>query len=141
MGGSAPYLATYDENFFPLGFVESSARIDVGTYKDITIKHNRPKVQPTYLVVVPGADSICIAYISQTWPDGTKVGWLGDIGEYCGYSNYYSNIYVTMADGGQYKVSSRCIFLRVSLSSNLLRSLIACGLIQFPTTLARLQRK
>ncbi|KAI9712976.1 MAG: hypothetical protein M1812_006723 [Candelaria pacifica] len=51
-------------------------------------------MQVTTLESNAAPNGICIAYISLTWSDGQRYGWLGDVGKACGHSWYASEINV-----------------------------------------------
>ena|ERR1700753_861357 len=105
LGGDTPGITVWNEDGDRLGTTQASTQqVKDGSFVDIIVPQNPPNQQPTYLKVEGGRNSICMAYISHTWPDGTKRGWLGDIGNMCDKQYYYSNIYVTEANGTQYKV-------------------------------------
>lgn len=39
--------------------------------------------QPSYALFTANDDAICVAYVAQTWPDGSKWAWSGDWGRVC----------------------------------------------------------
>ncbi|KAH0565860.1 hypothetical protein GP486_000738 [Trichoglossum hirsutum] len=106
MGGDSPYIAAFNEMTQFVGYYDPSGKIETGGFSDFNINQHCDKCrkgqQATYLQIFAGDDAICVAYIGQTWADGTKLGWLGDMGKVCGMPNYYSNIQVEMADGGSH---------------------------------------
>lgn len=76
--------------------------ITPGSFVDIVIKQKEgPGEQATSLQIIPTTNALCIAYITQTWADGTHRGWMGDIGRGCHKEWYYSNMVV----GDDYKPS------------------------------------
>ena len=90
-GGAAPFIQTFNENGgyigengyeYTFGF---GSYIESGSYHDAVIKQRPygPGQQATYLQIIPGDNELCIAYIAQTWSDGTHRGWLGDMGKGC----------------------------------------------------------
>jgi hypothetical protein len=104
LGGDIPGITVWNENGDRLGSVNpSSNKVEVGSYVDITVSQSSNQ-QPTYMRVEGGSDSICVAYLGHSWPDGTKRGWLGDMGKLCNKQWYYSTLYVTEANGSQYTV-------------------------------------
>jgi hypothetical protein len=113
MGGTIPSFRVYNENKALIGHATSDDHQTVGEgqFRTVTVVHNTSGLsqQPSYLQVAGGSDDVCIAYLGQTWSDGTKLGWLGDIGKFCGARWYYSNLFVEMSNGTMYKVSSYSI--------------------------------
>jgi hypothetical protein len=108
LGGDTPGITVWNENGHRLGSTQPSInQIDAGSFLDIVVPQNPPDQQPTYLKIEGRNNSICVAYLSHTWPDGIKRGWLGDMGSQCGMQWYYSKIYVTEANGTQYQVCMR----------------------------------
>jgi hypothetical protein len=113
LGGNIPKLFAWDDNAQPIGrFWRSpldSSTIGEGQFADLTVdqKHfNQGGKQAIWLTVqADGADAICIAYLAQTWADGTKKAWLGDMNYVCDQAWAYSNVIVEQTDGGDYKVS------------------------------------
>ncbi|KAF2110306.1 hypothetical protein BDV96DRAFT_603901 [Lophiotrema nucula] len=116
MGGIVPSIKVYNEKKQMIGNASSSNTTTVGPgqYVTVTVTHQGSGQfqQPSYLQVeADTADiehAICISYIGQTWSDGTKLGWLGDIGAYCSQNHkdiswYYSELYVGMVNGTMYK--------------------------------------
>jgi hypothetical protein len=105
-GGDTPGITLWNEDGKRLGStIPSTEQVEAGSFVDIVVPINPPNQQPTYLKIEGGANSVCVAYISHTWPDGTKRGWLGDIGKQCGKQWYYSDIEVGQANGTEYKAS------------------------------------
>ena len=97
--GPEPSILAFDDNRKYMGasvnWKRGSGHIDSGGHADIWINHLLVKsLPPTYLQLGGPNDGICIAYISQRWPDDTLRGWLGDMGKACGKRYYYSNIVV-----------------------------------------------
>lgn len=111
LGGNIPGITVWNENGDNLGHaVVSRTSAAAGTYADVPVDQ-KSNQQPTYLRVEGGSDSICVAYLGHSWPDGSKRGWLGDMGKLCGKQWYYSNVYINQANGTAYKVCS-CKFFR-----------------------------
>jgi hypothetical protein len=109
MGGALPNVRVYNENFEVIGLGHNGNKFGPGQWATIQVDQNGTGIgqQPTYLELAGAAnDPICIAYIGQTWSDGTKLGWLGDVGQYCGMPFYYSNLFVAKTDGEMHKVSA-----------------------------------
>ena len=97
--GSEPAILAFDDQREYVGasinWRAGFGHIESGGHKDLWINHMEPdNAPPTYLQVIGLYDEICIAYISQRWPDDTLRGWLGDMGKGCGKRWYYSNIVV-----------------------------------------------
>jgi hypothetical protein len=104
LGGDIPGITVWNEQGDMLGSVNpSSNKVEAGSYVDIAVSQSSNQ-QPTYMQVEGGSDSICVAYLGHSWPDGTKRGWLGDMGKFCNKQWYYSTLYVTEANGSQYTV-------------------------------------
>jgi hypothetical protein len=111
LGGNVPGVQLWNENGEPLGSAGvSNDKFGSGTFTDIVV-NQKSNQQPTNLQIQGGSDSICIAYIGHTWPDGTKRGWLGDMGRYCDKQWYYSSVYVTQSNGSAYTVRIRYVKL------------------------------
>jgi hypothetical protein len=110
MGGMIPSLRVYNENKEVIGTSASDNynTISEGQFTTVTVYQNSSgsSQQAPFLQVAGGSDDICIAYLGQTWADGTKLGWLGDVGKFCGARWYYSNLFVVMQNGTMNKV--RC---------------------------------
>lgn len=106
LGGNIPSINVFNEEIIEIGGAQGSSAsyLGAGKYVTIPVYQNETYQQPTYLEVAGGPDPVCIAYVAQTWSDGTQLGWLGDMGKFCGASWYYSNLYVT-SNNGSYKVS------------------------------------
>jgi len=109
LGGTIPSVQVWNEEGVYIGKAASSpkSKIEAGTFKTVTVYHNDSYKfqQPTYVAIAGGSDAVCLAYIAQAWPDGTQLGWLGDMGRYCGAPWYFSNLYVNTKNGTTYKVS------------------------------------
>ncbi|KAH8656591.1 hypothetical protein BGZ60DRAFT_144656 [Tricladium varicosporioides] len=105
LGGDVPGITVWNEDGKKLGNVPThkGTKVEAGAYVDIVVPQNPAKLQPTYVKIEGGNDSVCVAYIGHAWPDGTRRGWLGDIGKVCGREWFYSNTYVTQPNGTQYK--------------------------------------
>lgn len=109
LGGTVPSIQIFNENRARIGQAVGfmSHNVGEGAFVDVPVFHDKDYTfqQPTYLEVTGGPDAICVAYIAQTWADGTQLGWLGDMGKFCGEKWYYSNLYVGTKNSSQYKVS------------------------------------
>lgn len=68
-GGGAPDVRLFNENLGFLGAAYDPGFITSGTNFDITIDQSEAQ-QPTFALLTGNDDAICIAYLSQTWPDG-----------------------------------------------------------------------
>ncbi|KAJ4291016.1 hypothetical protein N0V90_010212 [Kalmusia sp. IMI 367209] len=103
LGGTVPSVKVWNEEGVMIGSALGSSlnNIQPGTFKTVVVHHNDSYTfqQPTYVEVAGGTDAICIAYIAQTWSDRTQLGWLGDMGRYCGTQWYYSNLFVSTKNG------------------------------------------
>ncbi|KAF2444021.1 hypothetical protein P171DRAFT_494147 [Karstenula rhodostoma CBS 690.94] len=97
LGGTIPSVRVWNEEGILIGSAVGASSRDVqpGTFKTVEVVHNDSYLfqQPTYLEIAGGSDAVCLAYIAQTWADGTQLGWLGDMGKYCGTQWYYSNLF------------------------------------------------
>ena len=86
--GDAPFIQAYNQNGDYLG--DNGMRyggpyIKSGTFLDMVIEQGKhgPGEQATILQIIPTTNELCIAYIGQTWADGTHRGWTGDMGKGC----------------------------------------------------------
>ncbi|VBB76675.1 Putative protein of unknown function [Podospora comata] len=68
--------------------------ISNGGFVDIKVDQGSNRQQAAFATIEATADGICIPYMSATWVDEQKYGWVGDIGSYCGQKWYYSNYWV-----------------------------------------------
>ena len=94
--GAVKTINLYNEDQTLVGTGKGDGDIASGSFQDITIDQSgSPGQQPTYVQINAGKHALCIAYITQKWPDGTQRGWLGDMGQECGASWAYSNIIVS----------------------------------------------
>jgi hypothetical protein len=84
MGGTIPSLRVYNENkeLIKTSASDNYNTINEGQFTTVTVYQNSSGSfqQAPFLQVAWGSDDICIAYLGQTWADGTKLGWLGDVG-------------------------------------------------------------
>lgn len=96
--GGFPAILAFNEigDYIGASDWEHRPKIESGGFEDVVVHQEAlgPSQQPTYLQFFAGNDAICVAYISQVWPDGQSRGWLGDIGHACGRDWYYSHITV-----------------------------------------------
>lgn len=94
-GGSLAAIKVYNEEQTLIGAGSGDGPIPMGSFQDITIDQSYgPGQQPTYVQISGTDDAVCIAYLIQTWPDGTQRGWLGDMGQACGATWGYSNVII-----------------------------------------------
>ncbi|CAO2655682.1 Nn.00g044850.m01.CDS01 [Neocucurbitaria sp. VM-36] len=107
LGGTVPLIQVYNEEQVPIGHADelSSNLVENGTFTTVTVRHDTGYTfqQPTYVEIAGGPDAVCIAYLAQTWADGTQLGWLGDMGKFCGAKWYYSNTYISTRNGSMHK--------------------------------------
>jgi len=82
--------------------------------------------QPTYVQLNVGNDALCIAYLSHTWADGTQRGWLGDMGQACGQSWYYSDVIV-----GSNSHKPDCIWLDNDHTNNIISTSMQIHIQEF----------
>lgn len=94
--GEAPLVQAFNENQHLCGATNNFLHpyIHSGSFMDLTVSQSKlgPGEQATSLQIIPTTNELCIAYISQTWADGTHRGWVGDMGKGCDRDWYYSNI-------------------------------------------------
>jgi hypothetical protein len=69
--------------------------ISSGGFKDFKLPQIKGQ-KATYIQLYATADAICIPYMTVTWADKGKYGWVGDFGGTCGLEWYYSNVYVSL---------------------------------------------
>ena len=114
LGGTIPSVKVWNEEGVMIGSAIGSSlnTIQPGTFKTVVVYHNDSYTfqQPTFVEVAGGTDAVCIAYIVQTWSDKMQLGWLGDMGRYCGTQWYYSKVFVPTKNG-THKVSGSTTFL------------------------------
>ena len=94
--GEAPHVGAFNEDRQYIGRSETDHQIGPGSFLDITISQTGTGgQQATYLQIIPrDDDELCVAYIAQTWADGTVRGWLGDMGKGCDRDWYFSDVIV-----------------------------------------------
>lgn len=98
-GGRIAALNLYSEKQEQLNhtkwhrYNEKEGNVGQATFTDFSLDSQGK--QPTYVQIINSEDAICIAYIAQTWPDGQKRGWTGDMGRVCGQSWAWSDITVS----------------------------------------------
>ena len=98
-GGHITKINLYNEYREQVGGVDyrlpwEDGNIEDGSFTDFTLDSNGQ--QPTYVQILGSDDAVCVAYITQTWPDGIKRGWSGDMGMICDQSHWaYSNVIVS----------------------------------------------
>ena len=105
--GDAPLINAFNENLHRCGNSEYAGHpyIKSGSFHDLTVGQSEgPGEQATSLQIIPTTNELCIAYIGQTWADGSHRGWTGDMGRGCDRDWYYSNIIV----GDDHKPSESC---------------------------------
>lgn len=83
-GGHYPDVRLFNENGAFLGGRYDPGYVSNGNAYDINIQQSTGQ-QPTYALFTGNTDAICIAYISATWPDGQKYGWVGSWGRRCNH--------------------------------------------------------
>lgn len=93
--GNAPSVVAFNEFRDPIGITRGNPYIPDGGFLDLHVHHSRgPGQQPTTIQLRATDTDICVAYVSQTWPDGQARGWLGDMGKACDRDWYHSDIIV-----------------------------------------------
>ncbi|VBB84006.1 Putative protein of unknown function [Podospora comata] len=92
-GGDAPDIRVWNEAGQFIGAKYDPGKINHGSFKDVTVQLSQPH-QPTYALFTGNDDAICIAYITNSWADGSKYGWVGNWADSssCKQDWYYSNI-------------------------------------------------
>lgn len=93
--GDVVSVRVFNENQGSIGTNNGYQWIPDGGFKDIRVSQPNNQ-QATYLQVHAGNDGTCIPYITVTWADGSKYGWSGDWGKYCGLPWHYGNVYVSI---------------------------------------------
>ncbi|KAG9239589.1 hypothetical protein BJ875DRAFT_514773 [Amylocarpus encephaloides] len=91
-GGDYPDVRIFNEGGEFIGSKYDTGKIKNGGFTDLKVDVKGQ--QPTYSLFSANNDAVCIAYISQTWPDGQQYGWLGNMA-HCHSDSipwYYSNI-------------------------------------------------
>lgn len=93
-GGDVPGIRLFNEGAELLNKKEyrHPPYIGDGDFYDIEIETNGQ--QSTYTLFSAKSDALCIAYATITMPDGSKYGFDGDLGRFCGGAWYYSNYYI-----------------------------------------------
>ncbi|KAH7402344.1 hypothetical protein DE146DRAFT_754927 [Phaeosphaeria sp. MPI-PUGE-AT-0046c] len=121
MGGRIPSIRVYNEHGDFIGKAPSSdsSYVSPGGWVTITVdQQGAGRSQQATFLEVAGADGdpVCVSYIGQTWSDGTRLAWVGDIGKYCRKPWYYSDLYVSMPNGTLYK--PRCMWIGQGVAYN-----------------------
>ena len=128
--GAVKGIRVYNEDQQLIGTGKGDGVIPTGGYQDINIDQSQaPGQQPTYLQLNAGKDALCMAYITQQWPDGTKRGWSGDMGRECGRDWAYSNIII---DDSGYKPD--CTWLDQDHSNGIWAAAIQIHMEDFTNT-------
>jgi hypothetical protein len=102
MGGKFPDVRLYDKRGDYIGRNKGNfPHLDTGGFKEVTIPHEKGTDgrQAEYIALSSSSDdALCINYVTTTWPDGSSMGFLGDVGSMCGANWYYSDVIVTNYD-------------------------------------------
>jgi hypothetical protein len=109
MGGALPRFRVFNARNEFIGRSHGHKEAEDGQWASVEIIQNGTgRGQQATSLELRGAegDPTCISYIAHTWSDGTKVGWLGDMGLHCGKHWYHSLLYVQTSNGGLHNVSS-----------------------------------
>ena len=107
-GGELPKFRVYNANGEYIGRSGDSGVLGPGQWATVEIRQNGTgRAQQAMSLELRGAadDPVCIAYMSHTWSDGMKVGWLGDMGRFCGRPWYHPKLMVPTTDEGMHNVS------------------------------------
>lgn len=79
-GGGINSIRLYNENEEDIGDI-GKRKIGNGEFQDFKIKQSSSQ-QAAYAAISATNDAICVPYVTMTWADGAKYGWIGDWGEY-----------------------------------------------------------
>jgi len=94
-GGDLPDVRLFNEAGDFIGMKVDPGKVQSGSFGEIKVDHDGDNgQQATYTLLSANNDAICIAHVTITWPDGDKYAWVGDWGDRCGATWYYSNVYV-----------------------------------------------
>ncbi|GAB0134211.1 hypothetical protein EsDP_00002592 [Epichloe bromicola] len=92
-GGDLPDIRVFNEHGSFLGINAEKQRCASGeTDCDVFVAGVHD--QPTYTLFTANDDAICLAYVTVTFPEGTKSAWTGNWAKQCGAPWYYSDIFV-----------------------------------------------
>ena len=134
--GAVKGIRVYNEDKQLIGTGKGDGVIPSGSYQDISIDQSQePGQQPTYLQLNAGKDALCMAYITQQWPDGTQRGWSGDMGRECNQAWGYSNIII---DDSGYKPD--CTWLDQDHSNGIWAAAVQIHMEDFTNTTSNYSR-
>jgi hypothetical protein len=106
-GGDLPDVRLFNEAGEFIGISTEPGDIGDGSTAEIKVSHNSDNgQQAAYALFTANDNAICVASISITWPNGDQYGWLGDWGQACEGSWYFSNVFVK---GSDYK--PKCLWI------------------------------
>jgi len=108
MGGKLPRFRAFNARNEFIGYSRQDKEAGPGQWASIEVVQNGTgRGQQATSLELRGVESdpVCISYIANTWSDGTKVGWLGDMGSYCGKPWFHSILFVQTENGPLYNVS------------------------------------
>ncbi|KAH6888517.1 hypothetical protein B0T10DRAFT_606890 [Thelonectria olida] len=95
-GGDLPDVRLFNEGGDFLGMTVDPGKVKSGSGGVVEVPHDSDNgQQATYALLSANTDAICVAYVTITWPDGNEYGWVGDWGQQCGATWYYSHLYVS----------------------------------------------
>ncbi|KAI0007999.1 hypothetical protein F4779DRAFT_467554 [Xylariaceae sp. FL0662B] len=108
----------------------SEARVNSGGFFDLHMARGDvpSNQQAPYIRLFGFNDAICIPYISVTFSDGNKYGWVGDWADECGLDAYYSDVFVSSGNH-----APMCAWLDQDHSNGLLQSALEIHLPSFAT--------
>lgn len=110
-------------------YYPKDSQIKSGSFTDFTVDCQGQ--QPTYVQIRGREDAVCIAYITQTWPDGTQRGWSGDVGMQCDQSYWaYSNVIIS--DDGH---KPACTWLDVDHTGGIKQAAMQIHMQDFTSTI------
>jgi hypothetical protein len=112
-GGDLPDVRLFNEAGEFLGISVNPGTVEAGNTAEIRVEHtnnaNTNGQQAAYALFSANDNSICVASVSITWPNGDQYGWLGDWGQACGGTWYFSNVFIK---GSDYKPN--CLWIDAS---------------------------
>lgn len=93
LGGNVPGVALWDEFGRSIGGTKSGGKkAEQGNFRDISVVANEDvgNITPAYLsIVAGGVDAVCIATVTVTAADGSKLTWGGDVAKACGETAFF----------------------------------------------------
>ncbi|KAK4457041.1 hypothetical protein QBC42DRAFT_279985 [Cladorrhinum samala] len=94
-GGDLPDIRLFNEAGKFLGMAADPGGVGDGATGEVKVDHiGDSGQQAAYALFSANNNAICIASASITWPNGDNYGWVGDWGQACGGSWFYSNVFI-----------------------------------------------